>query len=205
MFVNCIPFETNVILVNKVLSKVKKYHIFIKKRMKKMSRALWAASVAAVFWGASMSVAKAQDERKGNYTPPDEASSMRVVEPNAAVKAAIAKFESALRSKDINALGGMLFEEQEFAEYYKKQSGMPLDENTAAMFRQKRMEIKAKCNELASEYIKVSLGECREKDGDHGVKATFAQVKVTGPEQSGVLNLVFIPYNNEMKLVMFDH
>lgn len=170
--------------------------------MKKLRKALIAGSLLAFVWGASLSSLSAQDERQGNVTA--EENSAKLVEPSAAVKAAVSKLEAGLRAKDIERLGGLLFAEAEFAEYFKKQSGAAMDENTAEMFREKRMEIKAKCNELADEFVKVSLGDCREKEGNNGIKATFAQVKVASATAQGVLTLVLIPYNNEMRLVMLD-
>ncbi|MCS7085964.1 MAG: hypothetical protein NZ534_07815, partial [Bacteroidia bacterium] len=168
------------------------------------AKALMAGTLlAALVWGADKPNLFAQQERAGNVTR-DESMTMKIVEPSAAVKAAVAKLESALRAKDVDRLGGLLFDENEFAEYYKKQSGAPMDDNVASMFRQKRMEIKAKCGELAGETVKISLGECREKEGDHGIVATFAQVKIASSDAQGVLTLVLIPHNNEMKLVMLD-
>ncbi len=171
--------------------------------MKKLRETLLATSLIAIAWGASSNALFAQDERRGNVTAAEDGLA-KLVEPSAAVKAAVSKFETALKAKDIENLGGLLFTEAEFAEYFKKQSGQPLDENTSQMFREKRMEIKAKCSELANEMLKVSLGECREKEGDHGIRATFAQVKLASTESQSVLNLVLIPYGSEMKLVMFD-
>jgi hypothetical protein len=170
--------------------------------MKKLRKALLASSLLAFLWGASLNPLSAQDERRGNVTA--EESSAKIVEPSAAVKAAVSKFEAGLKAKDLDRLGGLLFADAEFAEFFKKQSGAAMDENTAEMFREKRMEIKAKCNELADEFVKVSLGECREKEGDNGIRATFAQVKVASAMAQSVLTLVLIPYNNEMRLVMLD-